>query len=112
MRLLDSLSGCNAYVVIDWGELGQLSTPTAGNTVNPIYNTTLHFLKEPIADISNKLSYPALDVYVYHRNISISDELIGRGHLSTMKILSGFHKVRLYEESGDDAGELLIEILL
>ena len=113
--LKDSLGGCNPYIIIDWGPLGRLSTVPLVNTTDPAYNTTLHFGNRESLHVSYPDKgeiWPPIDISVYQRNISISDELIGRGHMPTLKVFSGFHKINLYDEYGEDAGYVVLEINL
>lgn len=105
--LEETISGCSPYVVIDWGELGSASTPTAHEKTDPVYNHTLHFGK-----LASHAEVPSLNVFVYHKNISVSDEILGTGHLSSMNVKAGVNTVNLFGPNGIEAGKVILDIML
>lgn len=101
--LPECLGGTCAYVVVDWGRLGNSATHPVKHSVEPHYGSILQFkspytllntedrdyaLKNPdvhVLRIGNGEEYAShagpMRVYVYNRNESVSDELIASGEL-------------------------------
>lgn len=107
-NLPEMLSGCNPYVIIAWGSLGETVTSTKVNSTNPSFKEMLSFEKGE--DMTS--DYPSMDIYVFHKNVSVSDEFIGKGHISEVNISEGVHAVHLFDVDGDDAGEVVLEICM
>jgi hypothetical protein len=103
--LEETISGCSPYVVVDWGELGSASTPTAHEKTDPIYNHTLHFGR-----LGTHAEVPSLNVFVYHKNISVSDEILGTGHLSSLNVKPGINTINLFGPTGIEAGKVIIDV--
>lgn len=98
--LPECLGGTNAYVVFDWGKWGKATTQAISNTTEPCFGATLQF-KSPYLPVDDgaavRGSYGAMlstlqygqllsragpmKVLVYHRNQSVSDELLGYGEI-------------------------------
>ena len=107
-KLPEMLSGCNPYVIVAWGSFGETVTSTKINSTNPSFKETLSFeVREGMTK-----DYPSMDIYVFHKNVSISDEFIGKGHISEVNISQGVHVVHLFDVDGDEAGEVVLEICM
>lgn len=118
-KLPEMLSGCNPYVFIDWGFIGQAATTPIINNTDPVYRETLRFGGDD-SEIVEKTDllyrrngcFPAINVHVFHKNISISDEFVGKGHISEVNISAGVHTVDLFDADGENAGQVIMEITL
>jgi hypothetical protein len=104
--LEETISGCSPYIVIDWGELGSASTPTVHEKTDPVYNHTLHFGR-----MDTHAEVPSLNVFVYHKNVSVSDEVLGTGHLSSVNVRPGINTINLFGPTGIEAGKVVIDIM-
>lgn len=78
--LPDTLGGPNPYVVFDWGALGKASTHTVRNSRSPVFNSSLRF-RSPASQGSSLgealMKAPPLQVTLFSKNDSMSDECIG-----------------------------------
>lgn len=106
-KLPEMLSGCNPYFIFDWGEWGKAVTSSKFNVANPVYKESLLFDGD-----HDMYSAPSIDVYAFHKNVSISDEFIGKGHISEVNISNGVHIVHLFDAEGDQAGEVVVELVI
>ena len=88
--LPETLTDTNPYVIIDWGKLGISKTQTIQNTIEPVFNSTLRFRfpfdfdcnYDAITNLKMKAhQLPSLKIYIYSKNFSISDELLGETDL-------------------------------
>jgi hypothetical protein len=82
--LPEGLGETNPYVVVDWGEFGRISTKVVLNTTKPKFGTIHQFssIKCNNRFISKKRNnYPSMKLYVYNRNVSVCDELIGEADI-------------------------------
>lgn len=111
VKLPEMLSGCNPYIIIDWGEFGEAVTISQVSGTSPVFKEILRFQRGYFA-MSEPLNYPPIDVYAFHKNVSISDEFIGKGHISEVNISSGVHFVHLFDSDGDDVGEIVLELCI
>ena len=113
-KLPEMLSGCNAYIVLDWGYLGKATTSHVGSCTDPVFKESFSFdtlQNLPSSDEEIEATYiPPLDVYVFHKNVSVSDEFIGRGHISEINMNDGVHIVHLFDGDKDEVGTVTLEI--
>lgn len=131
--LFEALGGTNAYVIVDWGKFGRSSTQAVVNSVDPYFGATLRF-KSPFrkaddADIISNLGKDMVSikgevyystacpirVYLYHRNESIVDELLGEAEVDPIDVatIEGTSVLYLYDRiSKSNAGCLELSMLL
>jgi hypothetical protein len=78
--IADTLTGPNPYIVFDWGALGKASTHTVRNSTSPLFNSSLRF-RSPATQGSSLadalMKSPPLQLILYTKNDSISDECLG-----------------------------------
>ena len=117
----DLLGSTNPYVVLDWGIYGRACSFAIMNSTQPNYNCVVQF-RSPLETASPKElesgshqhlvyvngrpynippSIPIMKAYVYSRNESISDELLGEGEVNMGKVLL---KVYSRREKANEAG--------
>ena len=126
--LSDALGGTNPYVVLDWEHLGRVSTKTVLGSTNPKFDTIFRFespyrlATKDNEDVKNgrivyasKQKYisvaPHLHLYVYSKNQSVSDELIGEADVNVDNLFSNGHGfVELYDLNNEFAGSAELSI--
>jgi hypothetical protein len=118
----DLLGGTNAYIVVDWGRLGRATTQAIMNSCHPIFDATLQFrsplvpyddersgdetdgVDDHLAEYSRvvikdraymyRMSGP-MQVLLYNRNRSVSDELLGYGEFDPLHVLEDSPSARV-----------------
>lgn len=106
--LMEGLGGTNPYIVIDWGTLGRQSTQTIQETTEPMFKSFLRFMTPLIysSDAINTASprqlkiqksiFDIIDIpmmiYIFSRNASCSDELLGQTMVQRKDIIASFHE--------------------
>ena len=121
----DLLGSTNPYVVLDWGKYGRACSFAIMNSTQPNFNCVVRF-KSPLETASRKeiesaspqhLVYvnrhpfavaadtPIMKAYIYSRNESISDELLGEGEINMGKVL---HKVYSKRERANEAASTCV----
>jgi hypothetical protein len=82
--LREIVGGSNPYVVIDWGPCGKLSTQAVMDSTEPYFGSVLKFP----AQVQRPAAAAILKAYVYSRNLSTSDELLGYVEISSDDLLA------------------------
>ena len=96
--LREVVGGSNPYVVLRWGALSQ-SSQAVFSSVSPYFNAVLTF--------SGPRKDEVLKAFVYSRNMSLSDELLGYAEVDVEDLLAGqssFSLVDLLEKHDRHAG--------
>lgn len=112
--LPEGLGETNPYIVIDWGEFGRISTKVVLNTNKPKFDTIHQFssIKSNKRFISKKCNdYPNMKIYVYNRNESVCDEMIGEGNIDVKFLkLKGNLVTNLKDLKQNSAGFVEIKV--
>eukprot|EP01036_Dinobryon_divergens_P031145 gene31145-40500_t len=82
--LREIVGGSNPYVIIDWGPCGKLSTQAVMDSTEPYFGCVLKFP----AQVQRPAAAAIMKVYVYSRNLSTSDELLGYVEISSDDLLA------------------------
>lgn len=125
--LSDALGGTNPYIVLDWGHLGRVSTKTIIGSNSPKFDTVFVFespyrlvsadndAKEGRIVYASNLKYlsnaPQLQLFVYSKNQSVSDELIGEAEVNADGLFcNGYGVVELYDLNDEFAGSVELSV--
>ena len=84
--LREVIGGSNPYVVVDWGPCGKHSTQAVMDSTEPYFGSVLKF-KSPF-QATHRPAMAVMKVYVYSRNLSTSDELLGYVELNSEGLLA------------------------
>jgi hypothetical protein len=99
--LNEGLGDCNPYVVIDWGKLGRAATQAVPSTTCPHFGSILKFksplkpvqwqAKQGVPNVCGVVFVEGIEcflqdvnmkIFVYSRNQSVSDEMLGEATLT------------------------------
>jgi hypothetical protein len=107
--LSDTIGGSNPYVLIDWSSYGKCTTQSIKNSISPHFGSILKF-RSPffVQAIPNSrkirikgityyfASISLAKVYVYSRNKSVSDELLGFAEFKVEDCIQNEEPIILY----------------
>lgn len=107
-NLPECLGGTNSYVLVTLNQNKQARTRTIINAIDPHFNETISFSWDqlPLDMLFDTSSEYIVQIYIYNKNKSISDEMIASGEFDLIYLINHSETgiVYLYDHQQHSAG--------